>query len=171
MRFSQEMGVILTNEIKKMIREGIAREGSYTLFAQACKVPKASIGFWIGEGKRQSVCIPWDSWMGVRACLAHHGLLNASEPRWLLPSELLSELERLRRERGGSATATGAGSAAATGAGAKATAAPVTQITKSETESARRLAQLASFIIACPDITPETKLRAMSIVHPESEAT
>lgn len=167
MQFSKEVGVILTDEVKAMLREGIAEEGSYALFARACNVPKASVGFWIGEGKRQGVCIPWDSWIGVRECLSRHGLLDADEPRWLLPSELLSELERLRQERGGSATASGAGSAAASGAGARATAAPVNQTTASEAEAVRKLERLASWIIACPDLSPEAKLRAMAIIHPD----
>ena len=171
MHFSQEVGIILTTEVKAMLREGIAKEGSYALFAKACNVPKASVGFWIGEGKRQGVWIPWDSWIGVRDCLSRHGLLAADEPRWLLPSEMLAELERLRAERGESATATatGAGSAAAAGSGARATAAPVTQITpsESETEAIRKLERLASWIIACPDISPEAKLRAMAIIHPD----
>ncbi len=167
MNFSEEMGVKIDDRVRSMLLNGAQACGSKRQFAQECGCPASAITQWLADGKRKGEYITWGVWKGVRECLSRHGLLDADEPRWLLPSELLAELERLRQERGGSATASGAGSAAASGAGARATAAPVNQTTASEAEAVRKLERLASWIIACPDLSPEAKLRAMAIIHPD----
>ena len=80
----------------------------------------------------------------------------------MLPSELLAEVERLRGQGSEVAVANGAGAAAAAGHGAQATALPPPA---SEADAMRRLTELASWILACEELSPEAKLQAMSIIH------
>ncbi|MGN0878729.1 MAG: hypothetical protein ACI4WT_04670 [Oligosphaeraceae bacterium] len=169
MKFSREHGVEIDEAIRQTLTEAAEIAGSRLQLSKQLGIGFSTLNNWYGNNYRKGEYITWEQWKPLREFLGAHGLLDADEPRWLLPSELLSELERLRRERGGTAnaTATGAGSAAASGAGARATAAPVTQTPPSEAEAIRKLERLASWIIACPDISPEAKLRAMAIIHPD----
>lgn len=171
MKFSREHGVEIDDAMHQVLTQAASIAGSRLQLSKQLGIGFSTLNNWYGNNYRKGEYITWEQWKPLREFLEAHGLLDADEPRWLLPSELLAELERLRAERGESATATatGAGSAAAAGSGARATAAPVTQITpsESETEAIRKLERLASWIIACPDLSPEAKLRAMAIIHPD----
>lgn len=167
MKFSREHGVEIDDAMHQVLTQAASIAGSRLQLSKQLGIGFSTLNNWYGNNYRKGEYITWEQWKPLREFLEAHGLLDADEPRWLLPSELLSELERLRRERGGNATASGAGSAAASGAGARATAAPVNQTTASEAEAVRKLERLASWIIACPDLSPEAKLRAMAIIHPD----
>lgn len=160
MKFGEEEGVALTEELRSMVRQGIALDGGREEFAAAAGTSVPALQTWTGNGQRRSGRITWATWEGVRRHLAQLRLLDPADPRWMLPSELRAEVLRLRAANGHHTTiAAGDGAAVANGSHASASSAA-----PSEERAAARLDRLAAWILAS-GLSPEDKLAALAIAH------
>ena len=96
MTFSQESGVFIDGKVKFMLEK--ARDGARSVnrLASIIGVSQPSVDYWIGKNKRKSEYIAWDQWILVRRHLASLRLLDERDIQWMTPSELRSEVTRLR---------------------------------------------------------------------------
>ena len=166
MKFSDELGLPVTNNLRALLEEGAHKAGGVASFCEACQTPKNSYHFWTGNGKRRAEYIVWDTWERVRNVLAQLRLINPNDPRWMLPSELRDEVIRLRAIIDGSPTTISAGDGAAVANGSHASASAATQSPPLPVEerAAERLDRLASWILSS-GLSPEEKLAALAIAH------
>ena len=162
MKFSDELGLAVTSELRALLEAGARQAGGVGAFCAACQTPANSYHFWMGGGKRKAEYVTWDTWARVRNVLAQLRLLDPADPRWMLPSELRAEVLRLRAANGHHTTiAAGDGAAVANGSHASAQA---TTPSSAEERAAERLDRLAAWILAS-GLPPEDKLAALAIAH------
>lgn len=162
MKFGEEEGVALTDDLRSMVRQGITLDGGREEFAAAAGTSVPALQTWTGNGQRRSGRITWATWEGVRRHLAQLRLLDPADPRWMLPSELRAEVLRLRAANGSHTTiSAGDGAAVANGSHASAQA---TMPSSAEERAAERLDRLAAWILAS-GLPPEDKLAALAIAH------
>lgn len=102
MKFSTEIGIKITDDVKQLLMEAVSIAGNKRQFSILIHTNEASIGNWLGDSKRGASYITWDKWRPVRDFLAAHNLIDKTSARWMLPSELRLEVNKLR---GNSATA------------------------------------------------------------------
>lgn len=160
MKFGDEEGVALTDDLRSMVRQGVRLDGCREAFAAAAGTSIPALQTWTGKGQRRSERITWATWEGVRSHLAQLRLLDPADPRWMLPSELRAEVLRLRAANGHHTTiAAGDGAAVANGSHASASSA-----SPAEERAAARLDRLAAWILAS-SLSPDEKLAALAIAH------
>lgn len=92
MRFDQNQGIEITDEIRAIFKAGIAKEGSQGKLALAMGVPPQNIQNWRGEGKHKGEFILWNQWEKIRPYFVSRGLIDGNDPRWLTPSEMRERL-------------------------------------------------------------------------------
>lgn len=164
MKFGDEEGVALTEDLRSMVRQGVRLDGCREAFAAAAGTSIPALQTWTGKGQRRSERITWATWGGVRSHLAQLRLLDPADPRWMLPSELRAEVLRLRAiVDGTSPTTISAGDGAAVANGSHASAQATTP-SPAEERAAERLDRLAAWILAS-SLSPDEKLAALSIAH------
>ena len=152
MKFGDEEGVALTDELRSMVRQGVRLDGGREAFAAAAGTSIPALQTWTGNGQRRSERITWATWEGVRSHLAQLRLLDPADPRWMLPSELRAEVLRLR-------------AIVANGSHASASSvATQTPASPAEERAAERLDRLAAWILAST-LSPDEKLAALAIAH------
>lgn len=169
MKFSEELGLALSPELRELLEKGGQKAGGTSAFCAACRIPACSYHFWTGNGKRKAEYITWDTWERVRNALAQLRLLDPADPRWMLPSELRAEVLRLRDivDAAGSPTTISAGDGAAVANGSHASASAAgaqTPPSPAEERAAERLDRLAAWILAST-LSPDEKLAALAIAH------
>ncbi len=166
MKFSDELGLAVTSELRSLLEEGARKAGGVGAFCAACHTPANSYHFWMGMGKRKAEFVTWDTWERVRTALAQLRLLDPADPRWMLPSELRAEVLRLRAivAASGSQTTISAGDGAAVANGSHASA-QATAPSAAEERAAERLDRLAAWILASSSLSPDEKLAALAIAH------
>lgn len=165
MKFGEEEGVALTDDLRSMVRQGITLDGGREEFAAAAGTSVPALQTWTGNGQRRSGRITWATWEGVRRHLAQLRLLDPADPHWMLPSELRAEVFRLRAivAANGSHTTISAGDGAAVANGSHASAQATTP-SSAEERAAERLDRLAAWILAS-GLSPDEKLAALAIAH------
>lgn len=164
MKFSEELGLVLSPELRELLEKGGQKAGGTSAFCAACRIPACSYHFWTGNGKRKAEYITWDTWERVRNALAQLRLLDPADPRWMLPSELRAEVLRLRAiVAADSPTTISAGDGAAVANGSHASAQATTP-SPAEERAAERLDRLAAWILAS-GLSPSEKLAALAIAH------
>ena len=90
MKISQESGIKINDELRKIIEKALEKAGGKVnrlARLSGCKQP--SVDRWVGRNKDKTDFISWDAWPVLRKHLQSCGLLNPNEPRWMTPSELL----------------------------------------------------------------------------------
>lgn len=92
MKFTEEFGVKIDNDVKKYLARGIEQEGNQSKFARAIGVTDYNISNWLGEGKRKGEFITWDQWIKVWKYLTKAGIISPEEGRYMPPSVRLEAL-------------------------------------------------------------------------------
>jgi len=93
MKFTEDFGILITDEVRKLILLAINKAGNRLQLAKQIGISNQTIYNWQGEGARKGQYITWDQWKPLRDYLAAHRALDASSPRWMLPSELRDTLQ------------------------------------------------------------------------------
>ncbi len=88
MRFSQNQGIEISNEVRILLERAIEREKTQNRLALKMSIPAQNIQNWRGTGKRVGEYILWDQWERVRRYLVANGDISAEDPRWMTPSEM-----------------------------------------------------------------------------------
>ena len=93
MKFSEESGIKITEEVRNLVNHAIEIAGSQNRLHEETKISQVAISYWTGKGNRKGEIITWDQWKPLRNYLAAHRALDAADPRWMLPSELRDALQ------------------------------------------------------------------------------
>lgn len=89
-----ESGIEICDILKGLLFQAKEREGSQYALSVALGVKESNVGRWLGKVKdRQDKSISWEMWRKIRSYLISHGDIDASDPRWMLPSEMRRALE------------------------------------------------------------------------------
>lgn len=99
MKFSEESGIRITKEVRKLVNHAIEIAGSQNRLHEETKINQGSLSFWTGKGNRKGEIITWDQWKPLRDYLAARGEISATDPQWMLPSELRNALETVSAAR------------------------------------------------------------------------
>ena len=92
MRFSQNQGIEINNEVRNLLEKAIEREKSQNRLAIKMSIPAQNVQNWRGTGKRVGEYILWDQWERVRQYLVANGDIAAEDPRWMTPAEMRKRL-------------------------------------------------------------------------------
>lgn len=92
MNFDLNQGVEITDEVKRLIKVGIEKEGSQGKLAAAMGVPPQNVQNWRGTGRQKGEYILWNQWEKIRPYFVSRGLIDGNDPRWLTPSEMRERL-------------------------------------------------------------------------------
>lgn len=95
MIFSDESGIKITPEIIVMLNRCIQIEAKASILARKIGTTKTNITTWLGKGKRKGEYIVWDQWEKVRAYLIKVDLIDADDPKWMLPSQMRERLDAI----------------------------------------------------------------------------
>lgn len=104
MKFSQDFGIKINDEIKNLLDSCIQNEGNAAKLAHAIGTTKTNITTWTGKGKRKGEFITWDKWGSLRKYLISRGLIFDDDPRWMLPSQMRERLMAIRSDGDGTAS-------------------------------------------------------------------
>ena len=96
MIFTDEMGILITPEIINFLKVALQREGKKSCLARSIGVTESNIGHWLGDTQQKGTYILWDQWKKVRAYLIKAELIDAEDPRWMLPSQMRERLMAIR---------------------------------------------------------------------------
>ena len=96
MIFTDEMGILITPEIINFLKAALQREGKKSCLSRSIGVTESNIGHWLGDTQQKGTYILWDQWKKVRAYLIKAELIDAEDPRWMLPSQMRERLMALR---------------------------------------------------------------------------
>jgi len=99
MKFSEESGIRITEEVRKLVNHAIEIAGSQNRLHEETKISQVAISYWTGKGNRKGEIITWDQWKPLRDYLAARGKISATDPQWMLPSELRNALETVSAAR------------------------------------------------------------------------
>lgn len=96
MKISQESGIKIDEELRKIIGKALEKAGGRVnrlARLSGCKQP--SVDRWVGKNQEKSDIISWDAWTSFRDYLVSTGLLKAGDPKWMTPSELLEYVKAI----------------------------------------------------------------------------
>ena len=93
MKFSEEFGIFISDEVKKMLNRAIEIAQNRRQLALQLKIGPTTISNWLGASDRKGEFITWEQWKPLRDYLAAHGEIARGDPRWMLPSEMRNALE------------------------------------------------------------------------------
>ena len=96
MIFTDEMGILITPEIINFLKVALQREGKKSCLARSIGVTESNIGHWLGDTQQKGTYILWDQWKKVRSYLIKAELIDAEDPRWMLPSQMRERLMAIR---------------------------------------------------------------------------
>ena len=101
MIFTDEMGILITDEIIGILKKALQQEGKKSRLARAIGVTESNIGHWLGDTQQKGEYIVWDQWKKVRSYLIKVELIDGEDPKWMLPSQMRERLEALSDGSGG----------------------------------------------------------------------
>ena len=92
MKFSDELGIQIDDEIRKTLEKAVSKAGNRRKLCLLLKISYTTLGNWLGANERQGEYITWAQWPSIRDYLVANQLLNGFDPRWLIPSEMRARL-------------------------------------------------------------------------------
>ena len=92
MIFTDEMGILITDEIIGILKKALQQEGKKSRLARAIGVTESNIGHWLGDTQQKGEYIVWDQWKKVRSYLIKVELIDGDDARWMLPSQMRERL-------------------------------------------------------------------------------
>lgn len=96
MIFTDEMGILITPEIIGFLKAALQKEGKKSCLSRSIGVTESNIGHWLGDTQQKGTYILWDQWKKVRSYLIKAELIDAEDPRWMLPSQMRERLMAIR---------------------------------------------------------------------------
>lgn len=101
MIFTDEMGILITPEIIGFLKAALQKEGKKSCLSRSIGVTESNIGHWLGDTQQKGTYILWDQWKKVRSYLIRAELIDAEDPRWMLPSQMRERLMAIRGDADG----------------------------------------------------------------------
>lgn len=93
---SEHDGVFITDDLLSRLNHAVQLEGRQSKLARIMNVPENNLSNWLGKTKKTSSMISWEQWAKVRAYLVKAELIDAEDPRWMLPSQMRERLMAIR---------------------------------------------------------------------------
>ena len=93
---SEHDGVFITDDLVSRLNRAVQLEGRQSKFARIMNVPENNLSNWLGKTKKTSSMISWEQWAKVRSYLIKAELIDAEDPRWMLPSQMRERLMAIR---------------------------------------------------------------------------
>ena len=78
------------------IKKEEQKEGKKSCLSRSIGVTESNIGHWLGDTQQKGTYILWDQWKKVRSYLIKAELIDAEDPRWMLPSQMRERLMAIR---------------------------------------------------------------------------
>ncbi len=92
---AEESGLLIDDDIRLILNHAVQLEGKQSKLARAIGVTENCISNWLGKTLKDTASITWDQWKKVRAYLIKVELIDAEDPKWMLPSQMRERLEAL----------------------------------------------------------------------------
>ena len=99
MKFSSEFGIEITEGVLQLLQNAVNHAGNKLQLSKQIKVGFSTLNNWFGTKSRKGEYITWDQWKPLRDYLAARGEISATDPQWMLPSELRNALETVSAAR------------------------------------------------------------------------
>lgn len=93
---SEHDGVFITDDLVSRLNRAVQLEGRQSKLARIMNVPENNLSNWLGKTKKTSSMISWEQWAKVRSYLIKAELIDAEDPRWMLPSQMRERLMAIR---------------------------------------------------------------------------
>lgn len=95
-----ELGIPIDDSVLALLNRAVQLEGRQSKLARALNVPEATLSIWRKNTQAETTSITWDQWKKVRAYLIKVNLIDADDPKWMLPSQMRERLSAIGGERG-----------------------------------------------------------------------
>ena len=92
----EESGIIVDESLRTIILHAVQLEGKQSKLSRAIGVTENCISNWLGNTMKGTASITWDQWKKVRSYLIKTELIDAEDPRWMLPSQMRERLMAIR---------------------------------------------------------------------------
>ena len=93
----EESGMVINDELIRIFKLAIQFEGRQSKLARAIGIKAINLSTWLGNNTTKDiVSISWDQWKKIQAYLIGIGLIDADDPRWMLPSQMRERLMALK---------------------------------------------------------------------------
>ena len=97
---AEESGLIIDRDLLAILKKAVQLEGRQSKLSRAIGVTENCISNWLGNTAKDTTSITWDQWKKVRAYLIKADLIDADDPKWMLPSQMRERLSAIGGERG-----------------------------------------------------------------------
>ena len=101
---AEESGIIIDNALRTILLRAVQMEGKQSKLSRAIGVTENCISNWLGNTMKDTASITWDKWKKVRTYLIKAELIDADDPRWMLPSQMRERLMAIRGEGDGTSS-------------------------------------------------------------------
>lgn len=93
---AEESGIIIDESLRTILLHAVQLEGKQSKLSRAIGVTENCISNWLGNTMKGTASITWDQWKKVRSYLIKAELIDAEDPRWMLPSQMRERLMAIR---------------------------------------------------------------------------
>lgn len=94
-----ELGIPIDDVVLSIFEKAVQLEGRQSRLARALGIPEATLSIWMKKTQKETASISWDLWRNVRSYLVKAELIDAEDPRWMLPSQMRERLMAIRGDR------------------------------------------------------------------------
>ena len=91
-----ELGIPIDDIVLSLFEKAVQLEGRQSRLARALGIPEATLSIWMKKTQKETTSISWDLWRNVRSYLIKAELIDAEDPRWMLPSQMRERLMAIR---------------------------------------------------------------------------
>lgn len=91
-----ELGIPIDDVVLSIFEKAVQLEGRQSKLARALGIPEATLSIWMKKTQKETASISWDLWRNVRTYLVRAELIDAEDPRWMLPSQMRERLMAIR---------------------------------------------------------------------------
>lgn len=91
-----ELGIPIDDIVLSLFEKAVQLEGRQSRLARALGIPEATLSIWMKKTQKETASISWDLWRNVRSYLIKAELIDAEDPRWMLPSQMRERLMAIR---------------------------------------------------------------------------
>jgi len=95
-----ELGITIDDSVLALLNRAVQLEGRQSKLARVLNVPEATLSIWRKNTQAETTSITWDQWKKVRAYLIKVDLIDADDPKWMLPSQMRERLVAIGGGRG-----------------------------------------------------------------------
>ncbi len=98
MKFSEELGIRIDGEVMELLKKAVEFAGNRRKLAAAVKIGYTTLGNWLGVNEQKGEFITWEQWQPLKNYMVTARLIDGSDPRWMIPSEMRERLIRLAKD-------------------------------------------------------------------------